>query len=118
LKLIFRNEIRQKYGGWISRLETDDAVKGLYEIHLFTRSDDIKVDPKFSSLWEFMSNVLEVDAESVATGSMVEHLADPLFQQRFILDFPHVHNSDWSDAPDVGLETDSVFSVESVEDLV
>jgi hypothetical protein len=118
LKNIFRNSIKQQYGGWISRLVTDNAMKGLYEVHLFARSTDIGKDLKFQSLWQFLRYVLEVEIEDVEIGLMAAVHADPIFQSKFVLDFPHEPVPSWSDTPDLSSETESIFSVESVADLV
>ena len=118
LKSLFRNTIKQGYGGWISRLDTDEAMHGVYEVHIFSRSHDLKGDPKFNELWRFMIDILDVDSGAVETDLMSAHEADPQFQSKFVLDFKHDSPSDWSDRPDIDSDTDSVFSVESVTELV
>ncbi len=118
LKKIFTDHIKQAYGGWISRLPSENAIQGLYEVHLFCRSDDIETDSKFVPLWTFMRDTLEVVIESVFCGLMSDVEADPAFQQKFIIDFsPEKNRSDWSHEPNFNSDTSSIFSVESVDDL-
>ena len=50
LKEIFKNHIKRSYGGYISRVASDDAVMGSYEVHIFSRSDNLSTDPQFSEL--------------------------------------------------------------------
>lgn len=114
LKELFRVNIKQKYGGWISRLDSDDAILGLYEVHLFSRSDDLRTDRKFTDLWIFMHDVLEVEINSVSTGLMSDVEADPNFQNKFVLNFSHNQPEQWSNAPEVD-DTASIFSIESVD---
>ena len=93
-------------------------MKGLYEVHLFSRSEDIRNDPKFVPLWRFMNDVLEVNINTVETGLMSTNGADQQFEERFILDFHSTSNpSDWSDVPSADWDMESVFSIESVEHL-
>ena len=89
IKRYFRETAKQRYGGWISRLhptEDANAMFGYYHVHIFSRSDDMRTDPKFSGLWVFLSDVLEVDPNDVSTGPMTEEW-DPGFEYKFILDF-------------------------------
>jgi hypothetical protein len=116
IKSIFSQNIKQRYGGWVSRLNTDDSMRGLYEVHIFSKSYDIKVDPKFDVLWAYMSE-LDVSAENVSIGLMTEVEADPGFQYRFVLDFKEDSPNDWSQRDNIS-ETESLFSIESVQDLV
>jgi hypothetical protein len=118
LKSLFRNTIKQVYGGWISRLNTGEAMHGVYEVHLFSRSHDLTDDPKFTELWNFMVDVLDVDFDTVETALMTTHEADPQFKSKFVLDFKHESPPDWSDRPDIDSDADSVFSIESVVELI
>jgi hypothetical protein len=114
VKSIFINQIVQKYGGWISRLYTEDGMRGLYEVHIFARSDNMAVDTKFTALWEFMHHVLEVTYANVTIGLMAADV-DPNFKEKFVIRFSDDHN-DWSQRDNFS-DTDSVFSTEVVEDI-
>jgi hypothetical protein len=86
LNHIFANMIIQKYGGWISRLSTENAMEMSYEVHLFSRSDDLNLDPKFTPLWRFMNDVLEVSPEVVELGVMADDV-DDRFKEIFLVEF-------------------------------
>ena len=119
LKKIFVNGIKQAYGGWISRKQTNDAMKGLYEVHIFSRSYDIIEDIQFEPLWNLMKNVLEIRSEDVNVEPMDVSQADPSFATRFVLDFSHLNaDLNWSVEPVLNDDTASIFSVESVEELL
>ena len=63
-----------------------------------------------------MANVLNVIPDTVLTGLMSDVEADPGFEDKFVLDFSEDNPNDWSRREDIS-ETDSVFSIESVQDL-
>jgi hypothetical protein len=115
LNRIFKNSINQKYGGWISRLSTENAMEMSYEVHLFSRSDDLSLDLKFAPLWRFMNDVLEVSPEVVELGVMADDVDDQ-FKERFIVEFSDDQPSDWSQKRD-NWDMDSVFSAESADQL-
>lgn len=56
-------------------------MHGVKEEHLFSTCHDLKDDPKFTGLWKFMVDVLDVEFETVATDLMAAHEADPQFKR-------------------------------------
>ncbi len=115
LKSIF-HKVNQSYGGWVSRLGTDEGMGGLYEVNIFTRSYDINVDERLNALWVFMADVLDVQPEDFET-ELMSNEVDPNFKYTFIIEFPDGKPSDWSDRNYVSEMDDSTHSIESVQEL-
>jgi hypothetical protein len=106
--------MRKKFGGFIDRLATgtdDYSHYGLYEVHIWTcavHRDDPTLDP----LWEFVTNLMEVDATTILIEEGVP--AEDCFLDRFFLSRHPDDSADWNNDLVDDDSSVSVFTIGSL----
>ena len=110
IRSLFILSMRRRFGGFIERLETDDAMSGLYEVHIWTRAEN-RDDPSLEPLWEFVTGLLEVEGFTVHVEQ--DYPGDERFTDRFFVSSHGDEPGDWSTGIDIA-DDDSVISIESI----
>lgn len=108
---IFIHVMRKSFGGFIQRIESDDAMSGSYEVHIWTRAVN-SGDPSLEPLWDFITNLLGVNATTIQMGQGVP--AEDRFRDRFFLSVHHVEPEDWTTGFDLTDDTASAISFDSI----
>ena len=112
IRRLFILQMKRMAGGIIERMETDDAMSGLYHVSIWTRATSIN-DPVLNTLWEYVIGVLGVEAYTII---MVEETPEQeRFARRFIISSHHAEDGrGWSVGDDLRDDIESVISIESV----
>ena len=114
IREIFKNNIFQKFGGYIERLPTDDAMNGLYSVMICTKalSSGINNDRNLNPLWKVIVNELNVPASAIDTCKRVDGEAG--LAEKFIIQRSEEEPKDWSNIDDESIDdTNSLFSFRS-----